>query len=116
MLTLSSPPWRICRAAASRMRSRLSAFSARECPKCSGSWLDALNVDRHLELTACDITCRTPRRQPAPNGHAADRRRTRMTAAAVPVGRVRQERHGHILKIVLDNPAKMNAFSPEMME
>jgi 1,4-dihydroxy-2-naphthoyl-CoA synthase len=39
-----------------------------------------------------------------------------MTAAAVQVGRVRQERHGHILKIVLDNPAKMNAFSPEMME
>jgi enoyl-CoA hydratase/carnithine racemase len=31
-------------------------------------------------------------------------------------GRVRSERHGHILKIVLDNPAKMNAFSPQMME
>ncbi len=31
-------------------------------------------------------------------------------------GRVRQERHGHILKMVIDNPSKMNAFSPEMME
>ena len=39
-----------------------------------------------------------------------------MSEAAVQVGRVRQERHGHILKIVIDNPAKMNAFSPEMME
>ncbi len=39
-----------------------------------------------------------------------------MIEAAVQVGRVRQERHGHILKIVLDNPGKMNAFSPEMME
>lgn len=39
-----------------------------------------------------------------------------MTEAAVQMGRIRQERHGHILKIVIDNPAKMNAFSPEMME
>ena len=39
-----------------------------------------------------------------------------MNEAAVQVGRVRQERHGRVLKIVLDNPAKMNAFSPEMME
>ena len=39
-----------------------------------------------------------------------------MSEAAVQVGRVRQERHGHILKIVIDNPTKMNAFSPEMME
>ena len=31
-------------------------------------------------------------------------------------GAVRTERHGHILKIVLDNPTKMNAFSPDMME
>jgi len=30
-------------------------------------------------------------------------------------GVVRHERHGHILKIVIDNPAKRNAFSPEMM-
>ncbi|KJC60859.1 enoyl-CoA hydratase [Bradyrhizobium sp. LTSPM299] len=30
-------------------------------------------------------------------------------------GRVRHERHDHILKIVIDNPAKKNAFSPEMM-
>ena len=39
-----------------------------------------------------------------------------MSEAAVQVGRVRQERHGHVLKIVIDNPGKMNAFSPEMME
>lgn len=32
------------------------------------------------------------------------------------VGHVRQERHGHILKMVIDNPTKMNAFSPQMME
>ena len=30
-------------------------------------------------------------------------------------GRVFSERHDHILKIVIDNPAKKNAFSPEMM-
>lgn len=29
--------------------------------------------------------------------------------------RVRSERHGHILKIVIDNPTKKNAFVPEMM-
>jgi enoyl-CoA hydratase/carnithine racemase len=39
-----------------------------------------------------------------------------MSEAAVQVGRVRSERHGRILKIVIDNPTKMNAFSPEMME
>jgi enoyl-CoA hydratase/carnithine racemase len=31
-------------------------------------------------------------------------------------GRVRHETHGHILKITIDNAAKRNAFSPEMME
>ncbi|MBW8815207.1 MAG: crotonase/enoyl-CoA hydratase family protein [Caulobacterales bacterium] len=30
-------------------------------------------------------------------------------------GRVRSERHDHVLKIVIDNPAKKNAFIPEMM-
>jgi enoyl-CoA hydratase len=30
-------------------------------------------------------------------------------------GRVRQERDGHVLKIVIDNVAKRNAFSPQMM-
>jgi len=39
-----------------------------------------------------------------------------MSEAAAQGGRVRSERLGHILKIVIDNPAKMNAFSPEMME
>lgn len=39
-----------------------------------------------------------------------------MTEEIVQVGRVRHERHDHILKIVIDNPRKRNAFSPEMME
>jgi enoyl-CoA hydratase/carnithine racemase len=38
-----------------------------------------------------------------------------MSDAAQP-GRVRHERHNHVLKIVIDNAGKMNAFSPEMME
>lgn len=29
-------------------------------------------------------------------------------------GRVRSERHGNILQVIIDNPAKRNAFSPEM--
>lgn len=32
-----------------------------------------------------------------------------------PVGQVRHERHDHILKIIIDNPTKKNAFLPEMM-
>ena len=39
-----------------------------------------------------------------------------MSEVGVQAGGIRQERHGHILKIVIDNPAKMNAFSPDMME
>ena len=39
-----------------------------------------------------------------------------MAETAKPVGRVYSERHDHILKIVIDNPAKKNSFSPEMME
>jgi len=35
--------------------------------------------------------------------------------AAAVEGRVRSERHGHVLKIVIDNPAKKNAFVPAMM-
>jgi hypothetical protein len=38
-----------------------------------------------------------------------------MSEAPAAVGRVRHERHGHILKVIIDNPAKKNAFSPEMM-
>ena len=30
-------------------------------------------------------------------------------------GSVHYERHGHVLKIIIDNPRKKNAFSPEMM-
>lgn len=32
-----------------------------------------------------------------------------------PAGRVHSERHDRILKIIIDNPAKKNAFHPEMM-
>ncbi len=39
-----------------------------------------------------------------------------MTNAPAPEGRIRHEAHGHVLKIVIDNPAKRNSFSPEMME
>jgi len=38
-----------------------------------------------------------------------------MSEAVATEGRVRRERHGHILQIVIDNPAKKNAFTPEMM-
>ena len=31
------------------------------------------------------------------------------------LGRVYHETHGHVLKIVIDNSAKKNSFSPEMM-
>src|SRR5436189_5923298 len=31
-------------------------------------------------------------------------------------GRIRTEVHGHIFKIIIDNPAKKNAFSPQMIE
>ncbi len=31
-------------------------------------------------------------------------------------GKIRTETHGHIFKIIIDNPAKKNAFSPQMME
>lgn len=36
-------------------------------------------------------------------------------SASATEGRVTHERHGHILKIIIDNAAKKNAFSPEMM-
>ena len=38
-----------------------------------------------------------------------------MSESAVVEGQVRSERHGHILKIIIDNPAKKNAFVPRMM-
>jgi enoyl-CoA hydratase len=37
-----------------------------------------------------------------------------MSEAPAP-GRVRTERHDRILKVVIDNPAKKNSFSPQMM-
>ncbi|MEW6768051.1 MAG: crotonase/enoyl-CoA hydratase family protein [Pseudomonadota bacterium] len=39
-----------------------------------------------------------------------------MAETAEKVGRVYHEKHGHVLKIVIDNAAKKNAFSPEMMQ
>ena len=38
-----------------------------------------------------------------------------MTEITFAEGRVRSERHDHILKIVTDNPAKKNALVPDMM-
>lgn len=38
-----------------------------------------------------------------------------MTKIVETKGRVHAERHGHVLKITIDNPAKKNAFVPEMM-
>lgn len=38
-----------------------------------------------------------------------------MVENAEKVGRVYHETHGHVLKIIIDNAAKKNAFSPEMM-
>ena len=38
-----------------------------------------------------------------------------MTDPTATEGCVRAERHGHVLKIIIDNPAKKNAFVPEMM-
>lgn len=38
-----------------------------------------------------------------------------MSNDSFPVGRIRTEVHGHVLKIVIDNPAKKNSFSPQMM-
>lgn len=39
-----------------------------------------------------------------------------MAETQVAEGRIRTEVHGHVLKIIIDNPAKRNSFSPEMME
>jgi enoyl-CoA hydratase/carnithine racemase len=38
-----------------------------------------------------------------------------MTKTAATEGRVRTERHARVLKIIIDNPTKKNAFVPEMM-
>jgi enoyl-CoA hydratase len=40
----------------------------------------------------------------------------KMTDKSEAAGRVYHETHGHVLKIVIDNVAKKNSFSPEMME
>lgn len=38
-----------------------------------------------------------------------------MSETKAPVGQVRTEVHGHVLKIIIDNAAKKNSFSPQMM-
>jgi len=38
-----------------------------------------------------------------------------MSEAKAPVGQIRTEVRGHVLKIIIDNPAKKNSFSPQMM-
>jgi enoyl-CoA hydratase len=38
-----------------------------------------------------------------------------MTETKVPVGQIRTEVHGHVLKIIIDNTTKKNSFSPQMM-
>src|ERR1700730_3928762 len=38
-----------------------------------------------------------------------------MSEAKATVGQIRTEVRGHVLKIIIDNPAKKNSFSPQMM-
>jgi len=38
-----------------------------------------------------------------------------MSTAKSSVGQIRTEVRGHVLKIIIDNPAKKNSFSPQMM-
>src|ERR1700745_625088 len=38
-----------------------------------------------------------------------------MSDAKATAGQIRTEVHGHVLKIIIDNVAKKNSFSPEMM-
>lgn len=38
-----------------------------------------------------------------------------MSETKAPAGQVRTEVHGHVLKIIIDNAAKKNSFSPQMM-
>src|SRR5229473_1835863 len=46
---------------------------------------------------------------------ALNREKRRMSEAETPVGHIRTEVHGRVFKIIIDNAAKKNAFSPEMM-
>lgn len=38
-----------------------------------------------------------------------------MSDTKVRTGQIRTEAHGHVFKIIIDNPAKKNSFSPQMM-
>src|SRR5581483_9572165 len=38
-----------------------------------------------------------------------------MSDQKAPAGRIRTEVHGRVLKIIIDNPAKKNSFTPAMM-
>src|SRR6266853_5650207 len=46
---------------------------------------------------------------------ALNREKRRMSERETPVGHIRTEVHGRVFKIIIDNAAKKNAFSPEMM-
>ena len=47
--------------------------------------------------------------------YAANGRSLQMSETKVPVGKIRTEVHGRVLKIIIDNAAKKNSFSPQMM-
>jgi len=38
-----------------------------------------------------------------------------MNTVKAPVGQIRTEVRGHVMKIIIDNPAKKNSFSPQML-
>src|SRR5438132_13755423 len=41
--------------------------------------------------------------------------RPKMSEAKTQIGQIRTEVHGHVFKIIIDNVAKKNSFSPQMM-
>jgi Enoyl-(Acyl carrier protein) reductase len=43
-------------------------------------------------------------------------RRNTISEQKTRVGQIRTEPHGHVFKIIIDNRAKKNSFSPQMME
>jgi enoyl-CoA hydratase len=49
-------------------------------------------------------------------GNDPEFRRKRMSETKAPLGQIRTEVHGHVLKVVIDNVAKKNSFSPQMMD
>jgi enoyl-CoA hydratase/carnithine racemase len=49
-------------------------------------------------------------------GNDPELRRKRMSEPKAPLEQIRTEVHGHVLKIVIDNVAKKNSFTPQMMD